>query len=197
MPRASRPIVAAVAAAVLLAAASPGDAQAPAGPRMSRWAFGAAGELLLREDIPYRDDVDEGFTASLERRIIRLGPQERDVLGIRVQVGRGPGDWRADGLSYTRLLAGVIRHACVGKDECYGKEGRLVYLFAGGGVYRLPSPGAAAPSAPRTRPSVFGGLGMDRKLGTGRTTLRMEFGGASIGTELHAAISMGLQVHIW
>ena len=164
---------------------------------MSTWAFGVAGDLLLREDEPNRDDVDEGYTASVERRIVRLGPEGRDILGIRVQVGRGPGDWRVDGQSYTRLLAGVIRHACVGKDECYGNEGRVTYLFAGAGVYRVTTPGATAPTEPRTRPSSFGGLGMGRKLRTGRTTPRMEFGGASIGTELHAAISMGLQVHIW
>jgi hypothetical protein len=197
MPCAGDPLMSAVVAVFLLAAAAPGYAQAPNGPRMSTWAFGASGDLQLREDRQNRDDVDEGFVASVERRVIRLGPRGRDVLGIRVQMGSGPGDWRVDGQSYTRLLAGVIRHGCVGKDECYDNKGRVVYLFAGGGVYRLRSPGAAVPTVPRTRPSAFGGLGMDRKLGTGRVTLRMEFGGASIGTELHTAISLGLQVHIW
>lgn len=196
MPLASRPLLSAAVATFLLAAATPVHAQAPRAPRMSTWSFGAAVDLLLRENKSNRDNVDEAFVASVERRFVRLGPRGRDALGIRVEVGRGPGDWRVDGLSYNRLLVGVIRHGCIGNDECYDNEGRVAYLFAGGGIYRT-SQGAAAPAAPRMRPSVFGGLGMDRRLGKGRTTLRMEFGGASIGNELHTAISVGLQVHIW
>lgn len=170
---------------------------------ISTWAFGASGEMSWSRDRWGDPHVDGGFDANVERRLLRVG--KRDVLGVRVQLGRGAGDGYDGGFGYTRLLAGVIRHACLRQDECYGDEGYAFYFVGGGGAYLVTSSGAGPsalvdsasfPAKRRARPSVFAGFGSDRKLGTPRMTLRMEMRLYSIGTDLQAAASLGVQIHI-
>ena len=167
------------------------------------WAFGASGEMAWSQDRGGHTHADAGLDASVERRVRRVG--KRDVLGIRVQVARGTGNGHEDGFAYTRLLAGLIRHACLKEHECYGNEGYAVYFVGGGGFYLLTrsdadrailTGGASLREAQLAKPSVFGGIGVDRTLGTRRATLRTELRVYSIGSDVQAAVAVGVQLHL-
>lgn len=56
--------------------------------------------------------------------------------------------------------------------------------------------GASLPAVRRTVPSVFAAMGIDRKLGTRRASLRMEMRVSSIGAQLQTAVGLGLQLHV-
>jgi hypothetical protein len=203
MTYSGRAVPAGVIAALLLLADTPVRAQETRSAMAAgTWSIGTSAEFDLRNDTLGKVDVGAGFDANVERRVSHVG--KRDVLGIRIQVGRAPAGWSSDGLSSARLLAGVVRHRCFIPDVCYGSDGYVAYFLAGGGVRWVARAGGVSataegrsfPTGGGTKPAAFAGIGLNRKLGTQRASFRLEFRAHVTGTKPHTEVSVGFQAHV-
>jgi hypothetical protein len=116
----------------------------------------------------------------------RLGSATHDgAPAIRVQIGKGAGQGvREPGFDYTRLLIGVVR-----KLTGASRAPFTVYVSAGGACV-LTSPGER-----RTKPSVYGAIGLDVALGSSPASIGAEEQVHTIGSVVYGTASVFVQIH--
>jgi hypothetical protein len=117
----------------------------------------------------------------------RLGSATHDgAPAIRVQIGKGAGQGvREPGFDYTRLLIGVVR-----KLTGASRAPFTVYVSAGGGAYELTSLGER-----RTKPSVYGAIGLDVALGSSPASIGAEEQVHTIGSVVYGTASVFARIH--
>jgi hypothetical protein len=152
---------------------------------MTTWVLGVSTGLWDVTRMTYIERrVGVAFDATVEHRI---GPSRgAGDRAVRLQVGTGRGDeYGGPGFDFTRVTLGVVRQLGGGHPPF------TIQVAAGGGAYALSSRDGR-----RTRPSVFGAVGWDAKLGTGAASLHAEAQLLTIGSGLYGSVSVGLQAHL-
>jgi hypothetical protein len=104
-----------------------------------------------------------------------------------VQLGSGEGgDGRKPGFDYRRVTVGLMR-TFVGAS----RSPFSVYVAAGGGAYSVTS------SVQRsTRPTVYGGIGLDVALGSSPLSIGAEVQVQSIGAAAYGTTSLSARLHL-
>jgi hypothetical protein len=153
----------------------------------SGWAIGLAPGVWGHVPTDHSDSRPDGkaFDVSLERRI--GAASDPGAPAIRVQLGSGEGgDGRKPGFDYRRVTVGLMR-TFVGAS----RSPFSVYVAAGGGAYSVTS------SVQRsTRPTVYGGIGLDVALGSSPLSIGAEVQVQSIGAAAYGTTSLSARLHL-
>jgi hypothetical protein len=149
---------------------------------LSAWSLGVSPGLWNR--VPTSEGRRNGtaWDACLERRI-----GDGRIRAIRVQLGTGAGEKPLEpGFNYSRLLLGIVREVTTASQPPF-----TVYVAAGAGVYELRSP------AGRTeRPSAYGSVGFDARLGKSPASISAEVQVHTIGSAVYGTTSLGVRIHL-
>ena len=121
---------------------------------------------------------------SVEGRIVR---SDR-APAIRVQFGQGRGEGPGrPGFDYRRIMIGGTWKLTTASQEPFS-----VYAAAGAGAYNT-----ASAVARETRPSVYGALGLDVRLGSSPLSIGAEIQVHTIGGALYGTTSLGARIHFF
>jgi len=176
-----------VVATIVAASARLACAQTPTAvdPR-SGWAIGASPAIWAHVPTDSADVRPNGkaFDLSVERRL--GAATDPGAPAVRVQLGTGEGgNGRKPGFDYRRVTVGLMQ-TFVGAS----RSPFTVYVAAGGGAYRVTSPVESS-----TKPTVYGGIGLDVALGSSPVSVGAEIQIQSIGAGAYGTTSLNARLH--
>ena len=183
MSRSPRSVRVVLLVILLLITGSLAYAQPPArAGSLSTWSLGFSEGLWNRVPTGEQRHNGTAWDACLERRV-----GDGRVRAIRFQLGTGLGEEPLEpGFNYSRLLLGIVRELTTASQPPF-----TVYIAAGGGVYAL-----RLPAGHRERPSAYGSLGFDARLGKSPASLSAEIQVHTIGGGVYGTTSLGVRIHV-